>query len=280
MQSFYTRTGLNSCYQLTMSCIKCGTSDDPSSMLGCDSCNRSIHKKCSGLSASEVKVMDLKGKRLLKFYCDDCLSGLLLVPKLIKQIDELKLELQALKTNSNSGASFDDEIKTIKNMLAESTQLRNKEATLQLDSEQIITEVAERTRRASNIIIFNLEESESADLKTKIDHDIVKVNELILETTGKVIPDIKAIRLGRRTDPNKKRPLKVILDSQQSALMILRNKTKIRNNNIKINSDQTPMQQKHLKDLRENLKSRTDQGEDNLTIKYLRGVPKIVTKNY
>lgn len=37
----------------------------------CDSCNRSMPAECSGLTASELRCMELK-KRNLIFYWDDC----------------------------------------------------------------------------------------------------------------------------------------------------------------------------------------------------------------
>ncbi|CAH2021131.1 unnamed protein product [Acanthoscelides obtectus] len=44
--------------------------------------------------------MALKGKRLLKFYCDDCLLGIRLVPKLNQKVDNLIEELEKLKKES------------------------------------------------------------------------------------------------------------------------------------------------------------------------------------
>ena len=42
-------------------------------------------------------------------------------------------------------------------------------------------------------------------------------------------------------------------------------------------SDQTPMQEKFLKDLRTELEDRKASGEKNITIKYIDGNPKIVS---
>ena len=39
----------------------------------CDSCHRPLHKKpCSGLNASEIRVMELRGTRMLRYHCKVC----------------------------------------------------------------------------------------------------------------------------------------------------------------------------------------------------------------
>lgn len=44
-------------------------------------------EKCSGLNASALKVMDLKGGRNMKYYCGDCQMVIKLIPKLRAPID-------------------------------------------------------------------------------------------------------------------------------------------------------------------------------------------------
>nr|CAI5823155.1 unnamed protein product [Callosobruchus analis] len=67
-----------------MVCVKCKTRlSEDDSVLACDNCTRLVHRDCSGLSVSEFRVMDLKAKRLLKYYCDDCQMGVKLFPKFI-----------------------------------------------------------------------------------------------------------------------------------------------------------------------------------------------------
>lgn len=51
-----------------------------------------------------------------------------------------------------------------------------------------------------------------------------------------------------------------------------------RNNNIKISDDKTPSQREYLNNVRLALKRRIDAGEQDLTIRYIKGVPTIVTK--
>lgn len=56
-------------------CAKCQgslTTEDSKAKIICDSCRGCFCLACSDLTASEVKVMQLVGKRILKFYCIKC----------------------------------------------------------------------------------------------------------------------------------------------------------------------------------------------------------------
>lgn len=44
-------------------------------MVSCDGCSRSVCKQCADLTSSEITVIELKGKRVMKFYCQSCLGG-------------------------------------------------------------------------------------------------------------------------------------------------------------------------------------------------------------
>ncbi|KAG5895796.1 hypothetical protein JTB14_029212 [Gonioctena quinquepunctata] len=80
-------------------CLKCNVSiSEHKDSMCCDGCHRNLHKSCSDLSASEIKVIDLKGKRLLKFFCNCCQSGLLRIPFLLKVVEDLTSQLGSLKT--------------------------------------------------------------------------------------------------------------------------------------------------------------------------------------
>lgn len=53
-----------------MECDVCKTKVKP--LFQCDTCNKGICKSCGKLSASEVKVLELKGERILRFDCSSC----------------------------------------------------------------------------------------------------------------------------------------------------------------------------------------------------------------
>lgn len=64
-------------------------------------------------------------------------------------------------------------------------------------------------------------------------------------------------------------------NTPQPAKKLLRNKHKLPENVI-IFSDQTPSQQKYLSKLKEDLATRKNKGENDITIKYINGTPTII----
>lgn len=58
-----------------MACFLCNTtleSDELNKKIKCDSCNNRFCQSCSGLNSTETRVMQLAGKRTLKFVCEKC----------------------------------------------------------------------------------------------------------------------------------------------------------------------------------------------------------------
>lgn len=82
-----------------------------------------------------------------------------------------------------------------------------------------------------------------------------------------------------KKNKNGARSLIITLQNAQSALNIIRNRTKLKDKNIFINADLTPNQRMHFNNTRDELKRRLANGEKDLTIKYIQGVPKIIQKN-
>lgn len=230
-----------------MRCLKCDIEETESSLLmACDGCNRLIHKKfaCSDLSASELRVIELKGKRVLKFFCQDCQSGLLSVPKLIKAISELKDEVDRLKSKPAPSVSPSS-------------------------GEDCFNEMQNRQARINNLMIFNLPEG----------NDAVEIPKL-LETLSENPPEIvKTTRIGKK-NKNGYRSVKVTLSSQNEVLSLLKNRSRLKGSKVYINSDLTPNQREHEKSVLDELKTRKAQGEDNLHLRYSHGVLVITSKNH
>lgn len=148
-------------------------------------------------------------------------------------------------------------------------------------SESLIQEISERQKRASNVLIFNIEESISQQPDERMQHDKDAVKSL-LDTIPSVDSNvIHVTRLGNRTSADKARPVRICFSDQQQALQVLKNKQKIlsKNNKLRIRADETPMQREFMASLRAELKDKVDHGQADLTIKYVRGTPTIVKKN-
>ncbi|CAG9771449.1 unnamed protein product [Ceutorhynchus assimilis] len=56
-----------------MECVICEETKSKE-VFNCDGCRNPICKSCGGLSASEVKVMELRGKRVMRFNCPRCIN--------------------------------------------------------------------------------------------------------------------------------------------------------------------------------------------------------------
>jgi len=92
---------------------------------------------------------------------------------------------------------------------------------------------------------------------------------------------LKFIRFGRYRNDNKPQPLKIIFSSPADAFDVIKCKHKLSRQNspsqITISSDRTQFQRDSMKKLRNELNQRLP-SEPDLTITFIRGVPKIVLK--
>lgn len=224
-----------------MECVKCKNKDDSPSLI-CDGCGNVVHRSCSSLTSSELKVMDLKGSRILKFYCEECADGIKMLPKLCKIISQLQ-----------------DEISMLRNQIQTYSE------------ETVINEINDRQKKMHNILIHNLPESDNNK-----DSDLLEVKKIIREVAGEDFPINRLVRVGKE-NKNGARSLKVIFSSPDDALYILKNKKKLKNRKPKIyiDADLTPRQMEKIKKLQDELRIRRNDGEQNIFIKYVKGVPQI-----
>ncbi|CAG9769972.1 unnamed protein product [Ceutorhynchus assimilis] len=84
-------------------CVKCekSISDD---CFECDCCLGRMHRTCALLGGSETKVMPLQ-KRVLMLICEKCKKYLIRMPYMIKMIDDLRDEIQELKSSIKNGGT-------------------------------------------------------------------------------------------------------------------------------------------------------------------------------
>lgn len=234
-------------------CSKCDTNAENSKLFTCDSCNETLCATCSNLSASELKCMPLKNRKL-KFLCEECEKGLGQIPLLIKQMVEMREEINQLK-------------------LMQITSVPQSNVVTQ---ENFINEMLDRQNRRSNIIMLNLKESQlnSKAERSKDDIDAVKV---ILNEMSINKDNVRTFRLGKYEN-SKNRPLKVILNSPEDALYVLKNKKSIKVPSVKVFGDQTKMQRDYFLNIKRQLNEMIDKGDESKTIKYINNVPTIVDK--
>lgn len=208
--------------------------------------------------------MGLKTKRTMLFLCPPCRDGLFQVPVLIKTVEALRDDVQQLQSRLST--------------LPTNTTEQPRAAGDALAAGDVIAEMAERERRACNIIVAGARESDSAEAADRLKHDESLLKQVLVDAGNVIdISDVKkVVRLGKKVDSGDSKPrlMKVILRSRECAIEILKNKSKL--SDVRVFNDQTPKQREDLRALRETLKVRQEQGESDLTIKYIRGVPKII----
>ncbi|KAG8295549.1 hypothetical protein J6590_108319 [Homalodisca vitripennis] len=158
------------------------------------------------------------------------------------------------------------------------------DVTAKYGSETIIEEMNDRAKRARNVLLHNIPECKSHDVKVRIASDKEVVDKLIQAAAPVCSKSVKVIRVGK---PNmrKPRPMKIIFnnDAEAQSFTTLFDEDAIRKldpvfADISISRDRTLQERKYLQSLRSELDRRTNNGEKGLTIKYRNGIP-VITQN-
>ena len=147
---------------------------------------------------------------------------------------------------------------------------------------ETLTEDKLKQKKKTNLIIFNVPESNSIESEEITQHNrtmTLKVLNSILKL-GDIETKVKrVIRLGRKRSEETSRPIKVVFDEPDTKYKFLQSAYKIQNSDdemikkVQIANDRTPKEIEEYKKLRAELERRTQEGEVNLKIR--RG--KIVT---
>lgn len=148
--------------------------------------------------------------------------------------------------------------------------------TKEVTYEKMLSEITDQSLRRKNLILTGIPEPQSTDFKERQKQDKDEILKIINSISKKCPEPIKIIRIGKYK-PTENRAIKACFESEESVKVILRSRNKLKDDAVSIFSDQTPFQQARFKNLKEELKRRTTNGEGNLRIKYVKGVPKIVS---
>lgn len=195
-----------------------------------------------------------------------------------KQLERANTDIENIKTKTTA-----TEVK-IKHIETEITQIKTQQSakcstlkSLVECHEDLILELKDRCDREKNIVIVGISEINDKNFKSRQHHDNQEVLKVITMISEDCPKPIKCMRLGKYVQ-NQNRPLKVHFENSKTAKYLLKNRTKLPEN-IKLFFDQTPKQKQYLETLKEELHKRTQDGEKNLSIKYVKGTPKIVVVN-
>lgn len=179
------------------------------------------------------------------------------VSNLSTRLVNIEAELRAMKSNTGGNASASSEM------------------------DEVVSEIAERQRRARNVMIFGVAEAQGggAEERKAADRQFVTTLFSFLGSNATVL---KVLRVGTFTH-DKKRPLKVVVSSEGDVLNIIRGAGILRGNDdyrgVSVSFDRTPRQIVQYKEVKRQLDSRKADGERNLKLRYVSGVPKIVHLN-
>lgn len=144
-------------------------------------------------------------------------------------------------------------------------------------SDLVIKEMKERQLKEKNIIILNL-----ADSPTAKNTDLDAVKKIFTDSREQLpfsLDELRVQRLGKVFDPKKTRLLRVIFPSSIDVHWVFKNRKKFLNDTLIIKNDLTKNQLNHYYKVRDDLRSRVEGGEDDLSIRHRFGVPIIVKKN-
>lgn len=206
---------------------------------------------------------------------------------LSQKYDNMQKEVSDIKSEN---AEFREKLQTLQSEIIHSAKISANSTTATIDAtppislvtntpnashEALFLEIEERHRRLNNIIIVGISELAEKNLMLRQQYDLdegMKVLETILEQCPK---PVKTIRLGKYSHDNN-RPIKAFFKSPDTVRAILRNKSKLTDERVRIYADQTPSQKTYLQNLKDELLRRKNDGESDLMIKYVKGVPKIM----
>lgn len=132
-------------------------------------------------------------------------------------------------------------------------------------------------------MIYELPECDSRDVSVRKKHDVDLAVELFNGVRPDVVLDVRAaVRVGKKT-PNKPRPLKIVLDNETNARLLIRSFTSETAtqlgqmfSSVKVSRDRTPREMQYFKTLAADLDRRKSAGKKDLTITYKNNVPQIV----
>lgn len=150
-----------------------------------------------------------------------------------------------------------------------------------VDMNEVVAELMEQQKRARNVVLFGAEESRKTSALERKAADLEYVRNLF--TTLGSSPTIQGVfRVGRFTQDGR-RPLKVVLSSENDVRAVIQSTKKLRGiaqyEGVSVSHDRTPRQQEAYRRLRTELRRRVESGERDLKIRFVSGVPQIKRLN-
>lgn len=297
-----------------LKCFGCNKIINRGGSINCNSCKQWFHKRCCGLDSVSFNkfAAEFKIHGQINWTCQSCTFEVSIIESDSEEDgdgDDLNVSLSLTNRIEHLFrkhlAPFAKRMETIEsnvagirselNKLADNTKVTAKQFTqlskrisavedkvnsggvLSATPDSIISEIYERRKCETKVIVLNVPESDKPAGTDRLLDDRVKLSTIIPQEISNSLPNMKLRRLGRATE-GKTRPLLIDTPSVNEARILLKSKP-AEGSGVAFKQYLTPLQQKHLRELRNELNTLVDNGDTNKTIKYVNGVPKIVDKH-
>lgn len=202
------------------------------------------------------------------------------IPSDLSDLDELdnnskilfKLLSKKIDDNFNNMVASVNNLKTKIIVVEQRLDILEKNALHK--SENVVAEIQDRLSRAKNIIIYKLRDAANAEISDK--QRVIEVLSQGDRQPSFNINDIIVSRIGNKFVNKVTRPVKVTLPSVEDVHWVFHDKRVLcGKSDIAISADLTRQQREYRSSVVDELKSRLEQGEEGLFMKYVRGVPTI-----
>lgn len=164
-------------------CVVCKKGPDKiADLYLCDCCKNPICQKCSGLTGTEIRVMELKNGRILKFCCKECQTVDNKNDKIVKMEKNILHEIEKLSKNieGNLHKIIQDELKKMEDMvstkcekvIANYFETSSKE-NYETDKSKTYANVVKQNETNEVIVIMPKDKQESKQTRDELKENIV-----------------------------------------------------------------------------------------------------------
>ena len=250
-------------------CLYCSNvcDDDQEDSIKCFACKKWAHQKCSGLKDQLFEAFCDPEQPNLEWICNHCVDAKNeLQASQDPRIDKLLDLIPLVATLSNRLENIE------KNLLGENLEEKIEEV-VDRKLAEAMNEQREVERRKKNLIIVNLKESSKTDIKERIQEDLSAAKKLLGKLVYLEDDDITdPIRLGKEGG-NKPRLMRVTIKTEKKKQEIhkkapeLNREVRDKDKRVFVNPDYTKKERETHKMLRDEMKKRIENGEQNLAIR-------------
>jgi hypothetical protein len=249
-------------------CPICQTQVTTSKSIECDKCRNWFHQKCGGITNPEFNLLS-KSNSAICWYCEDCILKKKQGHEGAGNVDGKLDNILSILTG------IDGRMRGMDNRIANLEQQNVKQTTyidnrIDVKVRDVVKEELDKDRRKLNLIIHGVEEITGGSASDSTANDQAQV-QAVMEAVNPELPPAHSniLRLGEKKD-GRVRPIRISVDSFNTKKSIL-GKSKVLSQHMKfsrvyISPDLTMAEREENNKLRQELKTRRENGEKDLII--------------